>query len=105
MLTRSWDPARAWGVRDRGQWVATLRTEERALSVPGMGDETGDLRVDALTNVTVSATHRRRGLMSRMLGGSLRTARERGDAISILIAAEWPIYCRSGYAPATLSAD
>jgi predicted acetyltransferase len=105
VLTRIWDPARAWGVRDRGRWVATLRTEERSLSVPGVDDETNDVRVDALTNVTVAATHRRQGLMSRMLGGSLAAARARGDAISVLIAAEWPIYGRFGYAPATLSAN
>jgi len=43
--------------------------------------------------------------MSRMLGASLRAARERGDPLSILIAAEWPIYTGFGYAPATLSAD
>lgn len=103
--TRGWDPQRAWGVRDRGRWVATLRTEARPFSVPGSSEMTVDLRADALTNVTVSATHRRRGLMGRMLGGSLRAARERGDALSILIAAEWPIYGRYGYAPATLSAD
>jgi predicted acetyltransferase len=105
LLVRGWDSTRAWGVRDRGRWVATLRTEERAISVPGLGDGTADLRVDAVTNVTVSGTHRRRGLMRRMLGASLRAARERGDALSILIAAEWPIYGRFGYAPATLSAD
>ncbi|MFZ0040114.1 MAG: GNAT family N-acetyltransferase, partial [Solirubrobacteraceae bacterium] len=50
-------------------------------------------------------THRRRGLMRRMLESSLGAAQERGDAVSILIAAEWPIYGRFGYAPATLSAD
>lgn len=105
LLTRSWDPARAWGVRDAGRWVATLRTEDRTLTVPAVGDGTRDLHVDAVTNVTVSATHRRRGLMSRMLGGSLGAAREGGSAASILIAAEWPIYGRFGYAPATLSAE
>jgi predicted acetyltransferase len=105
LLGRSWDPARAWGARDKGRWVATLRTEPRTLSVPGVGDGTADLRVDALTAVTVAASHRRQGLMRRMLGGSLRAARERGDALSILIAAEWPIYGRFGYSPATLSAD
>jgi predicted acetyltransferase len=105
LLGRGWDPERAWGVRDGGRWVATLRTEPRALSVPGLGDETADVWVDALTNVTVAATHRRRGLMRRMLDDSLRAARERGDAVSILIAAEWPLYGRFGYAPAALSAD
>jgi predicted acetyltransferase len=105
VLARGWDPARAWGARDRGRWVATLRTEPRRLSVPGVGERTGDLSVDALTNVTVAATHRRHGLMRRMLDASLRAARERGDPLSVLIAAEWPIYGSFGYAPATLSAD
>jgi len=105
LFAREWDPLRAWGVRDRGRWVATLRTEPRPLSVPGLGAATRDLRADALTNVTVAATHRRRGLMRTMLDDSLRAARERGDAVSILIAAEWPIYGSFGYAPATLSAD
>jgi hypothetical protein len=87
VLARGWDPARAWGVRDRGRWVATLRTEQRLLMVPGVGGATVDLAVDALTNVTVAATHRRQGLVSRMLSASLlRAARERGDTVSILIA-------------------
>ena len=43
--------------------------------------------------------------MRAMLDQSLRAARERGDPLSILIAAEWPIYGRFGYAPAVLSAD
>ena len=104
-LRRGWDPARSWGVRDRGRWVATLRSEARTITVPGLGAATRELSADAVTNVTVSATHRRRGLMRGMLGGSLAAARERGDAVSVLIAAEWAIYGRFGYAPATLSTD
>lgn len=105
MLHREWEAERAWGVRDGDRWVATLRTESRSLTVPGPGHGTREIPADALTNVTVAATHRRQGLMSRMLTGSLRAARERRDPISILIAAEWPIYGRFGYAPAALSAD
>ena len=104
-LGRTWDPDRAWGARERDDWVATLRTDARTLTVPGLEGGTEIVGVDALTNVTVSATHRRRGLMSRMLLDALRTACARGDALSILISAEWPIYGRFGYAPATLSAD
>ena len=63
------------------------------------------LGADAVTSVTVAATHRRRGLMSAMIGDSLRAARERGDAVSVLIAAEWPIYGRFGFAPAAFGAD
>lgn len=104
-LQPTWDPERSWGAREGSQWVATLRTEPRLLSVPGRAGETIDIRADAVTNVTVAATHRRRGLMSRMLLASLRSARERGEPVSILIPAQWPIYGRFGYAPATLSAD
>ena len=105
LLESAWEPDRAWGARAQGRWVATLRTETRMLSVPGTGTATADIRADALTNVTVAASHRRQGLMRRMLTGSLCAAHERGDALSILLAAEWPIYGRFGYAPATLSAD
>jgi predicted acetyltransferase len=104
VLTRTWEPERAWGARDHGRWVATLRTDTRTITVPGL-TRTHEVTVDALTNVTVAATHRRRGLMRAMLEQSLRAARDRGDAMSILIAAEWPIYGRFGYAPATLSAE
>ena len=105
ILERSWDPDRAWGARDRGRWVATLRTEPRTITVPGPGLDTLQLPVDALTNVTVAATHRRRGVLSSMLSNSLIAARDRGHALSVLIAAEWPIYGRFGYGPAVLSAD
>jgi predicted acetyltransferase len=37
-----------------------------------------------------------------MMADSLRVAKENGYAASILIAAEWPIYGRFGYAPAVL---
>ena len=92
-----WAPERAWGARDRGRWVATLRTLETTLTVPG-----GALiAADALTNVTVSATHRRQGLLRSMLSASLDAAAEGGDAVSVLLAAEYPIYGRFGYAPAS----
>jgi predicted acetyltransferase len=104
-ITRSWDPQRAWGVRDDGRWVATLRTLDRTLTVPGLDGAIRTLAADAVTAVTVASTHRRRGLMSAMLGDSLRAARERGDPLSILVAAEWPIYGRFGYAPAAFGVD
>ena len=97
---RSWEPARIWGALADGRFVGTLRTMSRQLSLPGAYGATIDVTADALTSVTVSATHRRRGLMRRMLGDSLDAARERGDVLSILIAAEWAIYGRFGYWPA-----
>jgi predicted acetyltransferase len=105
LLRRIWEPERAWGVRDGDRWAATLRTEDRLMSVPCGSCSTRELVVDSVTNVTVAATHRRRGLMSGMLRSALHAGRDRGAPLSILIAAEWPIYGRFGYAPATLSAD
>ena len=94
-------PGRSWCGADGADIVATLRTMPRELSVPDGSGGTRNLSVDALTGVTVAATHRRRGLLRRMLTESLAAAHERGDAVSILIAAQWPIYGRFGYSPAS----
>ncbi|MGI8759723.1 MAG: GNAT family N-acetyltransferase [Jatrophihabitantaceae bacterium] len=102
---RDWHAERTWGARAGGRWVATLASEARTVTVPGCDGRTRDVSADALTAVTVSATHRRRGLLTQMLSASLAAARERGDAFSVLVAAEWPIYGRFGYAPAVCSAD
>lgn len=100
-----WLPERTWGARERGRWVATLNTQPRTLTVPGPDGGTVVLPADALTGVTVAATHRRRGVLTSMITGSLTAAKERGDALSMLLAAEWPIYGRFGYAPAVRYAD
>jgi hypothetical protein len=94
---RDWLPERTWGYREHGRFVATLATEPRTLTVPGPDGTTCDVTADAVTGVTVAATHRRRGLLTNMITESLRAAKDRGDAISMLIAAEWPIYGRFGY--------
>jgi len=98
---RDWLPDRFWGARDQGNWVGTLGSWPFRLTVPN--SET-TVSADGLTMVTVAGTHRRRGLLTTMLTESLHAARDRGDAVSILWAAEWPIYWRFGYAPATTTA-
>ena len=59
----------------------------------------------ALTNVTVAPTHRRQGLLRRMLEPDLAAAKERGEPVGMLIAAEFPIYGRFGYGSAADQAD
>ncbi|MGH8861911.1 MAG: GNAT family N-acetyltransferase, partial [Jatrophihabitantaceae bacterium] len=66
---------------------------------------TNVIAADALTAVTVAATHRRRGVLTSMLSDSLREAKDAGYPVAVLIAAEWRIYGRFGYAPATRCAD
>ncbi len=98
-------PERMWGARERGHWVGTLATFARTITVPGPGGSNVELAADALTGVSVAATHRRRGLLRTMIGESLQAAADRGDALSMLVAAEWPIYGRFGYAPAVNGAS
>ncbi|MER5730948.1 GNAT family N-acetyltransferase [Streptomyces sp. NPDC002138] len=82
---------------DTGRCVGTFRSFAQELTVPGGAR----VAASAVSNVTVSPTHRRRGLLSRMMRADLTAAKERGDVLSTLIAAEYPIYGRYGYGPAT----
>ena len=59
----------------------------------------------ALTNVTVAPTHRRRGLLRRMITNDLRSAADRGEPVGIPIASEYPIYGRFGYGAAAEGAS
>ncbi|MFF3317693.1 GNAT family N-acetyltransferase [Streptomyces sp. NPDC003035] len=95
------DLSRVLGVFDGGRVVATFRSFTQELSAVGGGS----LVADAVSGVTVSATHRRQGLLSRMMAHDLAAAKERGDAVATLIAAEYPIYGRFGFGPATWTTE
>jgi predicted acetyltransferase len=91
------EPGRALGAFDGDRCVGTFRSFAMELTLPG-----GAMAVaDAVTNVTVSATHRRRGLLNRMMRQDLDAAVARGEAFAMLIAAEFGIYGRYGFGPAT----
>lgn len=90
-------PGRALGAFDGERCVATFRSFPQDLSV-GAG---ATVPADAISNVTVSPTHRRRGILTRMMAQDLGAAKERGDVVATLIAAEYPIYGRYGFGPAT----
>ncbi|MEU9730887.1 GNAT family N-acetyltransferase [Streptomyces sp. NPDC048002] len=94
-------PGRVRGAFDGDRCVATFRSFDQRLTAVGGAA----LPSDAITNVTVSPTHRRRGLLGRMMEQDLAAARERGDAVATLIAAEYPIYGRYGFGPATTAAE
>ncbi|GGM25154.1 UPF0256 protein [Streptomyces fumigatiscleroticus] len=90
-------PDRTLGAFDQGRCVATFRSFPQELTAVGGTP----VPADAITNVSVTATHRRRGLLTRMMAQDLAAARERGDVVATLIAAEYPIYGRYGFGPAT----
>lgn len=95
------DLSRMQGVFDAGRCVATFRSFAQQLTVVGGATVTAD----AITGVTVTPTHRRRGLLSRMMATDLAAAKERGEAVASLIAAEYPIYGRYGFGPAAWAAE
>lgn len=86
---------------DTAQVVATFRSFPQELTV--VGGRT--VPADAISNVTVSPTHRRRGLLTRMMAQDLAAAKDRGDVVATLIAAEYPIYGRYGFGPATWTTE
>ncbi|MFD5467651.1 GNAT family N-acetyltransferase [Kitasatospora sp. NPDC127059] len=94
---RQWEPGRMLAGFDGDRQIATYRSFDTELTVPGGAV----VQADAITNVTVSATHRRRGLLSAMMRRDLASAAERGCAVAVLVAAEYNIYGRFGFGPAT----
>ncbi|MFI8490594.1 GNAT family N-acetyltransferase [Streptomyces rubrogriseus] len=94
---RQFVPGRSLGAFEGGRCVATFRSFDQELTAVGGGL----VRADAISNVTVAPTHRRRGLLTRMMAQDLAAAKERGDVVATLIAAEYPIYGRYGFGPAT----
>lgn len=81
--------------------VATIDSWMTELSLPG--DVT--IPMWAISGVTVSPTHRRRGLARLMVEGELRTAAAAGLAIAGLTVSEATIYGRFGFGPAVFSTD
>jgi predicted acetyltransferase len=99
---RRWfDLNRCWGAFDDGRPVGTFRGIELELTVPGGAF----VPHDGVSGVTVAPTHRRRGLLSRMMAAELGAAKERGEVLAGLYAAEYPIYARYGFGPAVESAE
>ena len=77
--------------------VATFATLRKSLNI-GFGRM---LDTQMVTAVTVRTSHRRRGLLRRMMSEDLRLAREDGLAVAALTASEGTIYGRFGYGVAS----
>jgi len=94
------DLQRCLGAFEDDAIVGTYRSFPTRLTVPGGAR----LAVDAVSAVSVRPTHRRQGILTKMITEDLWRSVVRGEVASILIAAEWPIYGRYGYGPATWQA-
>ena len=76
--------------------VATFASFEKTLNVGGGRM----LPAHLISSVTVRPTHRRRGLLRRMMTDDLAVAKANGYAIAALTASEASIYRRFGFGPA-----
>jgi predicted acetyltransferase len=76
--------------------VGTVASWATPLTIPG-----GELEMWAISDVTVAATHRRRGIARAMLEGELRAAASAGIPVAGLTVSEATIYRRYGFGAAT----
>lgn len=108
---RVWlEGARADAVRVTGFWPERSAVASTDVPVATYASWTGgglnvgggrSLPLHMITDITVSPTHRRRGLLSSMLRGDLEEAAGRGMALAGLTVTEGGIYGRFGFGPAT----
>ncbi len=85
------------GIED-DRFVATAGVFSLRLSVPG-----GDIAAGGITGVSVLPTHRRRGLMSKLMRLMIDDCHRRGEPVAMLWAAEGAIYQRFGFGIGTFS--
>jgi predicted acetyltransferase len=92
---------RSLGLWDGDRVVATSGIYSRTLTVPG-----GLVPCAGITWVTVAPTHRRRGVLTAIMRRQLHELHEQQrEPVAALWAAEYGIYGRFGYAPATVRTD
>lgn len=92
---------RSLGLWEGDRVVATSGIYSRVLTVPG-----AVLPCAGVTWVTVAPTHRRRGILTAIMRRQLTELHEhQREPVAALWAAEYPIYGRFGYAPATFRGD
>jgi predicted acetyltransferase len=91
-----WEPERFHVITDGGRHVGGGGVLTRELTVPGTV-----VSAAHVTAVAVAATHRRQGLLTRIMKTQLEAVRDRGtEPIAVLWASEAAIYGRFGYGAA-----
>lgn len=87
---------RSLAAYDSGRIVGTINSHTFRMRIPG-----GWIPMAGVAGVTVQPTHRRRGLMTRLMNRQLRDMHDRGEPSTGLYASESVIYGRFGYGVAT----
>ena len=92
---------RTVAVFERGEIVATAGAYTFDMTFPGPVP----VSVAGVTAVTVRSTHRRQGLLTRMMRHQLDDVRARGECVAALTASESLIYGRFGYGKASVTSS
>ncbi|WP_320069305.1 GNAT family N-acetyltransferase [Micromonospora sp. RTGN7] len=89
----TWEPERSLLIHDGPDLVAHVSAFTRELTVPG-----ATVPAAHVSGVAVLPTHRRRGLLTRLMRRQLRELRDAGrEPVAVLWASEGRIYPRFGY--------
>ncbi|HWE54776.1 MAG TPA: GNAT family N-acetyltransferase [Acidimicrobiales bacterium] len=97
---------RAWAAVDAGRFVGNCAIYSLDVSLPaGPGQPCPIVKMGGVTAVGVHPTHRRRGILTRLMAEMLSDGRARNEPVAGLIASESLIYGRFGFGLATESAS
>jgi predicted acetyltransferase len=89
---------RSWVAEDDGRFVGNACNVSLDLSLPAApGRPCPVIPMAGVSAVGVHPTHRRQGLLNKLMASMLADARERGEAIAALNASESIIYGRYGF--------
>ena len=103
---RSTEADRSWVAEVDGRFVANAGIRSLDVTLPARpGRPCPVAAMGGVTMVGVHPTHRRRGLLRRLMAEMLDDSRARGEVVAGLIASESVIYGRFGFGLATESAD
>ena len=97
MLRPHFDLDRSIAVLDDGQIVGGAHSHRQRVSIPG-----GESVIAGVANIAVQPTHRRQGIMTRMMNHQLKDVYEQGEPLAGLFASESVIYGRFGYGVGSL---
>jgi predicted acetyltransferase len=100
------EPARTWVVDAGGRFVGNACIYTMDLTLPAApGQPCPHARMAGVSAVGVHPTHRRRGLLRRLMAEMLSDARARGEPLAGLLASESVIYGRFGFGHATSATE
>ena len=92
ILRPHFDLDRSIGVFDDGEIVGSAHSHLLEMSVPG-----GSAVTAGVANIAVQPTHRRQGVLTRMMRHQIHDIHQRGEPLAALFASESAIYGRFGY--------